>query len=104
MLPAVMRFNAVAVPARFAPVAEAFGEAIEGLPPVESAQRAITAVVRLIQDVGFELGLENYGVKQEDIKELAAGAMLAVRLWNNNPRTASEEQVQGIFADSFGDG
>lgn len=104
MLPAVMRFNAAAVPEMFAPVAEAFGEAIEGLTPDESAQRAITAVVRLIRDVGFELGLENYGVKQEDIKDLAAGAMLAVRLWNNNPRTASEEQVRDIFADSFGDG
>ena len=39
-----------------------------------------------------------------DINDLAAGAMLAVRLWHNNPRPASEAQVRGIFADSFGGG
>ena len=38
---------------------------------MEKAEKAIVAIVRLIEDVGFELGLENYGVKQEDIPALA---------------------------------
>jgi len=101
MLPAVMRFNSIAAPAKFANIAEAFGECLEGLSPMEKAEKAIVAIVRLIEDVGFELGLENYGVKQEDIPALAKGAIGAARLWNNNPRNATEKQIQQIFKDSF---
>jgi alcohol dehydrogenase class IV len=101
MLPAIMRFNSIAAPAKFANIAEAFGECLEGLSPMEKAEKAIVAIVRLIEDVGFELGLENYGVKQEDIPALAKGAIGAARLWNNNPRNATEKQIQQIFKDSF---
>jgi alcohol dehydrogenase class IV len=101
MLPAVMRFNSIAAPEKFADIAEAFGENIEGIPPMDKAQKAIDGVIRLISDVGLQLGLENYGVVREDIDDLTKGAMVAVRLWNNNPRSATKEQVRGIFADSF---
>ena len=101
MLPAIMRFNSIAAPEKFADIAEALGENIEGLAPMDKAQKAIDGVIRLIGDVGFQLGLENYGVEREDIDDLAKGAMVAVRLWNNNPRSATKEQVRGIFADSF---
>jgi alcohol dehydrogenase class IV len=101
MLPAVMRFNAIATPKKFADIAEAFGEPLNGLSTMEKTEKAISAVERLINDVGFKLGLENYGVKREDIPMLAKGAIGAVRLWNNNPRRATEEQVQQIFEDSF---
>jgi alcohol dehydrogenase class IV len=102
MLPAVMRFNSGAVPEKFADIAEALDDDIEGLALKDKAQKAIDCVVRLIDDVGLQLGLENYDVTREDIEDLAKGAMMAVRLWNNNPRPANEEQVRGIFADSFG--
>ncbi len=101
MLPAVMRFNCIAAPEKFKHIAVAFGENVEGLSPIDSARKAIDAVVGLIRDVGFRLGLENYGVSRADIPNLAKGAMVAVRLWGNNPRSVNEEQVQGIFADSF---
>ncbi|MFO7687763.1 MAG: iron-containing alcohol dehydrogenase [Desulfobacterales bacterium] len=101
MLPAIMRFNSIAAPEKFADIAEAFGETTDGLAPMDKAQKAIDGVVGLIGDVGFKLGLENYGVSREDIDDLAKGAMTAVRLWNNNPRSATEEQVRDIFADSF---
>jgi alcohol dehydrogenase class IV len=32
---------------------------------------------------------------------LAKGAIGAARLWKNNPRRATEEQIQQIFKDSF---
>ena len=101
MLPAVMRFNAIATPVKFANIAEAFGETLDGLSPMEKTDKAINAVERLIKDVGFKLGLENYGVKREDISMLAKGAIGAARLWKNNPRRATEEQIQQIFEDSF---
>lgn len=101
MLPAVMDFNKIAVPEKYARIAEIFGEPTHGLSLMDKAELAIKAVVRLIKDTGFRLGLENYDVTREDIPELAKGAMVAARLWNNNPRRASEEQVRGIFAKAF---
>lgn len=101
MLPAVMDFNKIAVPEKYARIAEIFGEPTHGLCMMDKAELAIKAVVRLIKDTGFSLGLENYNVSREDIPELAKGAMVAARLWNNNPRRASEEQVRGIFANAF---
>jgi alcohol dehydrogenase class IV len=101
MLPAIMRFNSIAACKKYADIAEAFGENIEGLAPMDKSRKAIDGVVRLIGDVGFKLGLENYGVSREDIGDLAKGAMGAARLWNNNPRSVTEAQVRGIFADSF---
>ena len=101
MLPAIMRFNSTAVPEKFVHIARALGENMKGLAPMDKAQKAIDGVIRLMGDVGFQLGLENYGVTREDVEDLAKGAMLAVRLWNNNPRPANEEQVRSIFDDSF---
>ena len=101
MLPAIMRFNMIAAPEKFANIAEAFGASVDGLAPMDKARKAIDAVVRLIGDVGFKLGLENYGVKKGDVDDLAKGAMASVRLWDNNPRSATEAQVRDIFIDSF---
>ena len=101
MLPAVMAFNSITAPEKFADIALAFEEVIDGLSPMEAAAKAIHAVVRLINDLGFQMGLDNYGVKKADIPALAAGAMPAARLWNNNPRNATREQVENIFRDSF---
>ena len=101
MLPSIMAFNSIAVPEKFARIAEIFGEYSEGLGVMDKAELAIKAVERLIRDTGFTLGLENYGVSREDIPELAKGAMVAARLWNNNPRKATEEQIRGIFESAF---
>jgi alcohol dehydrogenase class IV len=95
MLPAVMRFNAPAVPGKYAQVAEALGAPGD-------ASDAVAAVVRLIRDVGFELGLEHHGVRPEDVPALTEGAMAAARLWANNPRVAGRAEVRGIFEDALG--
>ncbi|MEK6194253.1 MAG: iron-containing alcohol dehydrogenase, partial [Deltaproteobacteria bacterium] len=101
MLPAVMRFNCIVAPEKFSDIALAFEEVIDGLSPMAAAAKAVDAVVRLINDLGFQMGLENYGAKESDIPALSAGAMPAVRLWNNNPRNATQDQVEEIFHDSF---
>ena len=101
MLPAIMRFNSIATPEKFARIARAFDMPLKRLSPMQKAARAVEAVEDLMRDVGFQLGLEHYGVTREHIPDLAAGAMPAARLWNNNPRTATEEQVRTIFEDSL---
>jgi len=101
MLPSIMSFNSIAVPEKYAKIAEAFGENINGLGRMDQADLAIKAIVRLIRDTGFTLGLENYNVSKEEISEIAKGAMGAARLWKNNPRHCTEEQVCNIFANAF---
>ncbi len=101
MLPSIMSFNSIAVPEKYAKIAEAFGENINGLGIMDQADLAIKAIVRLIRDTGFTLGLENYNISKEEIPEIAKGAMGAARLWKNNPRHCTEEQVCNIFANAF---
>lgn len=100
-LPAVMEYNMIACPEKFAAIAELFGQPLEGMTPVEQALSGIEAVVELITDLDVELGLENHGVSRDDIDKVAQGSHNAARLWVNNPRTASLEQVKAIMEAAF---
>ena len=102
MLPAVMRFNAGAVPEKFARIGQAMGVSADGLAPLERAHRSIDALTDLIRCVDVKLGLKNYDVRPECIPDLVRGAAEADRLWANNPRPATEIQMQRIFEDAFG--
>jgi alcohol dehydrogenase class IV len=101
MLPAVMRYNVIAAPQKFARIAGSFGVPLKKLDPMQQARRAIDAVAELMADVDFRLGIDHYGVSVDHVSELAGDAMQAARLWNNNPRSATREQVAAIFMDSF---
>lgn len=100
-LPAVMEFNMLACPEKFARIAEAFGEDTYGLSPMEAAELSVKAVKRLVADVGFEMGLRNYGVKEDELPMMAKNAMGAKRLLDNNPRKITEEQMEEIFRRSY---
>jgi alcohol dehydrogenase class IV len=101
MLPAVMRFNSIAAPEKFARIARAFDMPLKGLTPMQRAGRAVEAVEALMCDVGFQRGIERHGVRRAHIPDLADSAMQAARLWNNNPRQAGREQVCAIFEAAF---
>ena len=100
-LPAVMGYNLIACPEKLARIGELFGQPQEGLGPLERAGAGIEAVLDLIADLDVTLGLENHGVSRSEIDRLAQGSLAAARLWNNNPRTATLEQVKGIIEASF---
>jgi len=104
MLPAVMRYNRIAAPHKFARIARSFGVPLKRLDPMLQTRRAIDAVTELMADVDFRLGIDHYGVSLDHVSELTDDAMQAVRLWNNNPRSANREQVSAIFMDSFSGG
>lgn len=101
MLPAVMKFNCIAAPEKFARIARIFGEPVEGLSPIEAAERSVKTVRRLITDLGIKMGLENYGVPKSALPGLAKKAASFGRLWVNNPRSATLEEVKQLFVDSF---
>ena len=102
LLPFVMKYNVVADLEKFAEVAEALGENIEGLSLREAADRAVEALAQLSQDVGIPSSLKEVGVTASDIPALAEEASKVDRLLNNNPRWLTVKEIQKIYEEAYG--
>ena len=96
LLPAVCEFNMIANPKRFADIAVAMGENIDGLSDVDAATVGIAAIRRLAADVGIPAGLKALNVKEQDLKVMAENAQKDACMLTN-PRKATLEQVIGIY-------
>ena len=101
ILPHVMTFNVGADPTRFARVAEAMGEPIDGLSVRAAADRAIEAVRMLAADVGIPSTLAEIGVDAAAIPEMARIAMTGIDA-PTNPRHFTEEDIVVLYRRSFG--
>jgi alcohol dehydrogenase len=86
MLPYVCDYNLIAAPERFAEIAAAMGENIEGLTVMEAAAKAPAAIRKLNQDIGLPANLAELGVKEADLELLAQNAM------NDGTRTTNPRQ------------
>jgi len=96
LLPYVEAYNKQVVPERFADIARAMGENIEGLSLEKAADRAIDAIRKLASDIGIPSGLKELGAKEADLELLAEHAMQDVcRL--TNPRELSKEDIIEIY-------
>lgn len=96
LLPYVEAYNKKVVPERFADIARAMGDKVEGLRHEEAAERAIEAIRKLALDIGIPSGLKELGAKEEDLELLAEHAMQDVcRL--TNPRELSKEDTIEIY-------
>lgn len=103
LLPFVMKYNAVADLTKFADVAEALGENIEGLSLREAADRAVRALAQLSEDVGIPSSLREVGVTASDLPALAEEASKIDRLLNNNPRWLTVKEIQKIYEEAYGE-
>jgi len=96
LLPYVEMYNKEVCPERFADIAKAMGEKVEGLSPEEAADKAIDAIKKLAADIGIPSGLKELGAREEDLELLAENAMQDIcRL--TNPRELSKEDVIEIY-------
>jgi alcohol dehydrogenase len=96
LLPHVERFNMIAKLDRFADIAKAMGENIEGLSTRDAAEKAIDAIKTLSKDIGIPTGLSALGVKEKDLRTMAENAQKdACGL--TNPRCPSLEDVINIY-------
>ena len=97
LLPHVIRFNGVAVPERFVPIAQAMGLAdLAGAPAEEAVERVAEEVRRLGDEVGVPKGLGDLGVTCADIPRLAQ-LTLSDACLTTNPRPASVTEVAELF-------
>jgi alcohol dehydrogenase len=101
MLPATMAFNLPGALEKFADVAEAMGECIDGLPAREAAYLALDAVEALIEDCGISSSLSQFGIKVKDFPALADVALTVARPLENNPRKVTKEDMIAIYAQAF---
>jgi len=101
LLAPVMAFNLPGALEKFADVAEAMGECVEGLPLREAAYLAVDAVEGLIDDCGITSSIRDFGVKEEDFPSLADVAMTVARPLENNPRKMTKEEMIAIYAQAF---
>ena len=99
----VMEFTVVGAPQRFADIAEAMGEPIDGLSPMQQADAAIAAVERLVNDIQMprlgEIGIDKQQFEQA-VEQMAADA-IASGSPANNPRQASVDDIIALYRKCF---
>jgi alcohol dehydrogenase class IV len=101
LLPYVMKYNVVANIPKFAEVAKAMGENVDGLSLREAADRAVKAMAKLSQDVGIPSSIRDVGVTEADIPAMAEEASKIDRLLNNNPRWLTVNDIENIYRESY---
>jgi alcohol dehydrogenase len=101
LLPHVARYNAEAVPARFADIAAALGVDVKGLSADAAADAAISRIRDIAKTVGIPASLAAFAiVKPADFPTLADNAMRdACGL--TNPRKPSRDDVIDLFAAAY---
>jgi len=97
MLAAVMEFNMLGNLNKFAEMADLFGEVTRGKTLRQKAQAAVEALRTLSGDLQIPAHLGDFGVKPEDLPQLAAGVMKVTRLLANNPREMTQSDAEAIY-------
>lgn len=96
LLPDVMAFNAPYTGEKYLAIARAFDVPhADEMSPDEYRAAAVEAVRNLAREVGIPK-LKELGVKEEDLKELAASAIVDV-CTGGNPADVTEEQIYELF-------
>jgi 1,3-propanediol dehydrogenase len=85
----------IACPARFADIAEAMGGNIEGLSPMDAAEKAAAAVARLVKDTEIS-ALKSFQIKDSDWSRLAEDASKDGNS-KTNPRKRSYQDLLDLF-------
>jgi alcohol dehydrogenase class IV len=96
LLPFVMEFNMAASPTKFADIARAMGESVDGLPMLDAAFKAVEAVRKLSRLLGIPQTLSEVNVDPETIDYMAE---CAVKDGNTgfNPRRGTKEDFVALF-------
>lgn len=97
MLPYVMRYNIIGCPDKFAQMARAFGEPMEGRSELDAAEAAVKFVERLSDDLRVPRRLRAVGIPESAIPQMAESAMKVTRLLVNNPRKITLEEAVAIY-------
>lgn len=101
MLKSVMEYSFAGNLERYADIASAMGENIEGLTEREAALKSIEGVENLALDLGVPTRLRDMGIPREAIPRMAEDASRQTRLILQNPRRLSVEDIEKIFHNAW---
>jgi alcohol dehydrogenase len=101
VLPWVMEFNLLANPRKFAQIANAMGENIDGLSEREAAKRSVLAAKSLLDDLRISYRVRDYGVSTQEFPAVAQAAIKAARLITNNPRRVTEKEIVMLLESNY---
>ena len=96
LLPHVIEFNLSSSIQKFKSVASALGEKREGLTEEEAAYKALSAVERIVKEMGIPQSLGEFGVKSEHLPELAKKSLTS-NSTRGNPREVSYEDILSLL-------
>jgi alcohol dehydrogenase class IV len=103
LLGVVTEFSLIGNPERYAHVAGAMGEDVDGFNDLEAASVAAQAIKDLIEDIQIpslkELGVD--GAKLEQLAPAMADAAIASGSPGNNPRQATKEEIVELYQIAF---
>ena len=99
MLPWVMEYNMMSCLQWFKEIGEFMGENMEGLSDREAAQKTVDAMRTLAEDLAVPLYLSDVGIPESAIPGLVEGALTQARLWNNNPRKFTADDMAQVYTN-----
>jgi alcohol dehydrogenase class IV len=97
VLPWAMEFNMLACLRWFKQFGEAMGENMVGLSDREAAEKTVAALRQLADDLNVPQYLSDVGIPESAIPDLVEGAKTQARLWNNNPRKFTPEDMEQVY-------
>ena len=97
VLPWAMDFNKLACLRWMRQVGEAMGENMEGLSDREAADVTVDALRLLADDLNVPQYLSDVDIPESAIPDLVEGAKTQARLWNNNPRKYTVEDMEQVY-------
>ena len=100
ILPAVMEYNWMGAPHKFARIAQALGVDTKGMSTEEAAKSAVTEVERLVRELNIP-SLEEQGADPGQIDRYAQAALDDPQTFGN-PRDLDLDAYQWIYRRSFG--
>lgn len=102
MFPYVAEYNVVSNLTKFAILAKALGERVEGLSIRDAALSFVNGVKAIIRDVRLPETLAEVGIGPSDIPHLVEVASRQTRLLKNNPRLLTRDDIEAIYRRALG--
>lgn len=96
----ILEYNRIAVPDKFAKIAIAMGEKVDGMTSREASVKAVNAIMSLVQDLNLPTNLKSVGVKEEDLPIVAEKAAKTLEIVGN-PRAMNYEQALMIAQQAY---
>ncbi|WP_337618275.1 iron-containing alcohol dehydrogenase [Desulfovibrio sp.] len=99
--PMGLTFNALAVPEKFAVIADILGSAPAGASVRDKARSAARGFMTLMDDLGIRQGLSHYGIQKDELRLIAEKAVAYKRLMDGNPRKGTADDLEKLLEEFF---